>query len=115
MKQLSLFIILFILFLTPLLLFSKEKILIEKQTIQIEIQPEKHLAKIQVDLQFSAPEKTEDVAFLINENVDNLSISHLSKELNYTFDPDFKRSVEITEPLTLELKDHVIELIADEL
>lgn len=34
--------------------------------------------------------------------------------LGVLFEPDLKQSVEITEPVSLDLKDHLIELIADE-
>jgi cardiolipin synthase len=47
----------------------------------------------------------------------NLATSHpetVERLLEMLFDRDFKRSTEITEPVSLNLKDHIIELIADE-
>lgn len=47
----------------------------------------------------------------------NLATSHpetVERLLEVLFDQDFKRSTEITEPVSLDLKDHIIELIADE-
>ncbi len=47
----------------------------------------------------------------------NLATSHsetVERLLEMLFDQDFKRSAEITEPVSLDLKDHIIELIADE-
>ena len=47
----------------------------------------------------------------------NLGTSHpetVNQLLELLFEPDFKKSAEITEPVSLDLKDHLIELIADE-
>jgi cardiolipin synthase len=47
----------------------------------------------------------------------NLGTSHsetVQQLLEVLFEPDFKKSVEVTEPVSLDLKDHLIELIADE-
>ena len=47
----------------------------------------------------------------------NLATSHpetVGQLLDLLFDPDFQKSTELTEPVSLELKDHLIELIADE-
>jgi hypothetical protein len=104
MKYFTLFVVLLV-FLTTSFLYSEEKTIIEKQTIQIEIQPEEHLAKVEVNLQFKAPEKMEFITFLINKNVDNLSISHLDKELNYSLNQDFNRSHYIGESDTTDTEE----------
>jgi cardiolipin synthase len=47
----------------------------------------------------------------------NLATSHpdtVRQLLDELFEPDFRKSVEITEPVSLDLQDHLIELIADE-
>jgi cardiolipin synthase len=47
----------------------------------------------------------------------NLATSHpatVKQLLDMLFEPDFRKSTELTEPVSLELKDHLIELIADE-
>jgi cardiolipin synthase len=47
----------------------------------------------------------------------NLATSHagtVKQLLEVLFDRDFEQSVEITEPVSLDLRDHLIELIADE-
>jgi cardiolipin synthase len=47
----------------------------------------------------------------------NLATSHpetVERLLEMLFDRDFKQSTEVTEPVSLDLKDHIIELIADE-
>lgn len=47
----------------------------------------------------------------------NLGTSHpetVQQLLNVLFVPDFRKSIEITEPVSLDLTDHLIELIADE-
>jgi len=48
----------------------------------------------------------------------NLGTSHpetAQQLIELLFEPDFKKSTEITEPVSLDLKDHIIELIADEI
>jgi cardiolipin synthase len=47
----------------------------------------------------------------------NLATSHpetVKQLLQDLFEPDFRKSVELTEPVPLDFKDHLIELIADE-
>ena len=47
----------------------------------------------------------------------NLGTSHpetVQQLLEVLFEPDFKKSVEVAEPVSLDLKDHLIELLADE-
>jgi cardiolipin synthase len=47
----------------------------------------------------------------------NLATSHsdtVAQLLDLLFEPDFMKSTELTDPVSLDLKDHLIELIADE-
>ena len=47
----------------------------------------------------------------------NVSTSHpdtVQHLINVLFEPDFRKSTEVTTPVSLNLKDHLIELIADE-
>jgi len=47
-------------------------------------------------------------------NVATSDADTVERLLNELFMPDFAKSVEITEPVSLDLKHHLIELIADE-
>jgi hypothetical protein len=98
MKQSVYFIILIFFCITTSDLFSNHHhVVIENQSIQVEIQPEQHLAKMEVNLKFKAPQKTDKFSFLINKEVKDLAISLNNTELEYDFNPDFKRSKYLVE------------------
>jgi len=90
---------------TPDLFSNHHNTVIENQSIQVEIQPDQHLAKLQVNLQFKAPQKTDQFSFLINKEVKNLSVSLNGAELKYDFNPDFNQSAYLAESDSTEEND----------